>query len=59
MFGYYVVIADLTLPDHMVHIIFLLQNGWTALMFAVANSNIDMVRLLLDAGANTEAANKV
>ena len=43
----------------MDHIIFLLQNGWTALMFAVANSNIDMVRLLLDAGANTEAADKV
>ena len=35
------------------------QFGWTALMLAANNGNMDIVRLLLDHGANTELADYV
>jgi ankyrin repeat protein len=39
--------------------VFLLKDGWTALMQAAASNNTEMVQLLLDKGANMEAADKV
>ena len=38
---------------------FHLQNGYTALVIAVDMNNMEMVRLLLDQGANIEATEKV
>ena len=35
------------------------QNGWTALMNAASNGHLGVVALLLDRGANIEAARNV
>lgn len=36
-----------------------MQNGWTALMAAVDNNHMDMVKLLLKNGAKTDIADDV
>ncbi len=36
-----------------------LQDGWTPLFVAAQNGHLEVVRLLLDKGANMEAANNV
>ena len=38
---------------------FLTQDGFTALTFAVESDRLDCARLLLEAGANTEAKDRV
>ena len=35
------------------------QFGWTALIWAAANGHVDCVRLLIDAGADTDASDNV
>ena len=37
----------------------MIQDGYTALMYASENSNIDIVKLLLQAGADINIQNKV
>ena len=37
----------------------MIQDGYTALMYASENSNIDIVKLLLQAGADKNIQNKV
>ena len=52
---------DLTWPDLTLWSVcfFFSQDGWTPLMTAAARNNTEMVRLHLNAGANTEAADEV
>jgi ankyrin repeat protein len=40
-------------------LIFYLKGGWTALLRCAENGHVDAIKMLLDAGSNSEAAENV
>ena len=67
--GAFIAISSPSLPNSphppslhvkpLVMMIFVLQDGWTPLMTASAEGHLDVVKILIEAGANVNDTNEV